>query len=111
MFKEENNMAAITLTSGNFEQEVLNSELPVLVDFWASWCGPCRMVGPIVEEISQEFEGQLKVAKLSVDDEQDIAAQYGVMSIPTLILFKDGKVSATTVGARPKEDIKQMLGI
>jgi len=104
-------MAAITLTTANFNEEVINSQLPVLVDFWATWCGPCRMVGPIVEELAQELEGQIKVGKLSVDDEQEIASQYGVMSIPTLLLFKDGKVSATVVGARPKEDLRKQLGI
>jgi thioredoxin 1 len=104
-------MAAITLTTANFNEEVINSQLPVLVDFWATWCGPCRMVGPIVEELAQELEGQIKVGKLSVDDEQEIASQYGVMSIPTLLLFKDGKVAVTVVGARPKEDLRKQLGI
>jgi len=104
-------MAAITLTTANFNEEVINSQLPVLVDFWATWCGPCRMVGPIVEELAQELEWQIKVGKLSVDDEQEIASQYGVMSIPTLLLFKDGKVAVTVVGARPKEDLRKQLGI
>lgn len=104
-------MAAITLTTANFNEEVINSQLPVLVDFWATWCGPCRMVGPIVEELAQELEGQIKVGKLSVDNEQEIASQYGVMSIPTLLLFKDGKVAVTVVGARPKEDLRKQLGI
>jgi thioredoxin 1 len=104
-------MAAITLTNSNFKEEVLDSQLPVLIDFWASWCGPCRMVSPIVEEISDELEGVVKVGKVNVDEEGTIASEYGVMSIPTLILIKEGKVAATSVGARPKADIMQQLGI
>lgn len=104
-------MAAITLTSENFETEAINSELPVLIDFWASWCGPCRMVSPIVDELSEEFDGKIKVGKVNVDEESSIASDYGVMSIPTLILLKEGKVVANSVGARPKEDIIQQLGL
>lgn len=104
-------MAVIELTSSNFEDEAKNSQLPVLIDFWASWCGPCRMVSPIVDELSDELEGSVKVGKINVDEESSLAAEYGVMSIPTLILLKDGKVAATAVGARPKEDIRQQLGI
>jgi thioredoxin 1 len=105
------NMAAITLTSTNFKEEAIDSPLPVLIDFWASWCGPCRMVSPIVEELSDELDGVVKVGKVNVDEEGGIASEYGVMSIPTIILIKDGKVSATSIGARPKEDIRQQLGI
>lgn len=104
-------MAAITLTTDNFEAEAIQSELPVLIDFWASWCGPCRMVSPIVEELSEELAGKVKVGKINVDEESSIASEYGVMSIPTLILLKEGKVAASSVGARPKEDIMQQLGI
>jgi thioredoxin 1 len=104
-------MAAITLTSTNFKEEAIDSPLPVLIDFWASWCGPCRMVSPIVEELSDELDGVVKVGKVNVDEEGGIASEYGVMSIPTIILIKDGKVSATSIGARPKEDIRQQLGI
>ena len=104
-------MAAITLTKDNFQEEAVKSELPVLIDFWASWCGPCRMVSPIVEELAEELAGTVKVGKVNVDEEGELAAEYGVMSIPTLILLKNGAVAATTVGARPKEDIRKQLGI
>lgn len=104
-------MAVIEFTSANFEEEAKKSPLPVLIDFWASWCGPCRMVSPIVDELADELEGSVKVGKVNVDEESSIAAEYGVMSIPTLILLRDGKVAATAVGARPKEDIRQQLGI
>jgi thioredoxin 1 len=104
-------MAAITLTSSNFQYEAIDSELPVLIDFWATWCGPCRMVSPIVEELSDELVGVVKVGKVNVDEEGELASQYGVMSIPTIVLLKGGKVAGTSVGARPKEDIRQQLGI
>ncbi|MDI9510038.1 MAG: thioredoxin [Clostridiales bacterium] len=101
-------MAAITITKQNFEQEVLQSKEPVLLDFWASWCGPCRMVSPTIDEIAKETEG-IKVGKINVDEESELAAQFSVMSIPTLMVVKEGKVSATAVGARPKNDILRML--
>lgn len=101
-------MAAITLTNENFEQEVLKSEKPVLVDFWASWCGPCRMVSPIVDEISNEST-DYKVGKINVDEQPVLAQKYGVMSIPTLMVFKDGKAVQTAVGARPKAAILELL--
>ena len=101
-------MAAITSTKDNFEQEVLKSDVPVLVDFWASWCGPCRMVSPIVEEIADQAEG-FKVGKVNVDEEDEIAMQFGIMSIPTLLVFKDGEVANKSVGVASKEQILALL--
>jgi thioredoxin 1 len=86
----------------NFEQEVLESSIPVVVDFWAEWCGPCRMIGPALEELSAEYEGRVKIAKLNVDESPEIAARYGVRSIPMLAMFKDGEAVDTKVGASPK---------
>jgi len=102
-------MAALHFTGSNFKAEVLDSDIPVLVDFWAPWCGPCRMVGPVVEEIANDFAGKAKVGKVNVDEEQDLAIRYGVMSIPTLIVFKNGKPAETVVGLRPKQAIADML--
>jgi len=96
---------AITLTKDNFKQEVLQSDIPVLVDFWAEWCGPCKMLSPTIDEISKEYAGKLKVAKLNIDEAAEIASEYGVMSIPTLIIFKKGEVASQTVGSVPKEKI------
>jgi len=93
----------IEFTESNFENEVIQSEVPVLVDFWAPWCGPCKMVAPIVEEISGEYAGRLKVGKLNTDDNQMVASQFGVMSIPTLMIFKGGEVVERIVGAQPKD--------
>jgi thioredoxin 1 len=95
----------IVATTANFQSEVLSSPLPVLVDFWATWCAPCRMIAPVVAEIANDYAGKLKVAKLNVDDNQEIAARYGVMSIPTLALFKGGVVVDQVVGAVPKRAI------
>ena len=101
-------MAVIEIKSTNFQQEVLNSDKPVLLDFWASWCGPCRMVSPIVDEIAEERQ-DIKVGKVNVDEQPELAAQFGVMSIPTLVVMKDGKVVNQSVGARPKAQILSML--
>lgn len=102
-------MAEIIITEQNFEKEVLQSEIPVLLDFWAVWCGPCRMIAPAVEEIANEQEGIIKVGKINVDDEPALAAKFGVASIPTLMLFEKGKVKNTMVGARPKASIEAMF--
>ena len=97
------------ITSENFRKEVLNSEVPVLVDFWASWCNPCKMMSPIVEEIAGEMEGKIKVFKLNVDEERYLAIKYNIMSIPAFLLFKDGKVEKQTIGMQSKEDLINFL--
>ncbi len=102
-------MAEITLTSENFEAEVLNSDIPVLVDFWAPWCGPCRMVAPIVAEIAEEQAGTVKVGKVNVDEEPALAGRFGIASIPTLMVFKNGQLANTVIGARPKAAIEALL--
>ena len=102
-------MAEITLTSANFENEVLKSDKPVLVDFWAPWCGPCRMLAPVIEEIAAEYAGSAKVGKINVDDEPQLAARFRVSSIPTVIVFKNGKAVDASVGFRPKAQIAAML--
>ena len=102
-------MAEITLTADNFEQEVLKSDIPVLVDFWAVWCGPCQMLAPTIEELAKEYEGRVKVGKVNVDEQPELSRKYGIMSIPTLILFKDGQIAEQTMGVQPKESIEAML--
>lgn len=102
-------MAEVILSSGNFETEVLKSELPVLVDFWATWCGPCRMLAPTISKIAEENEGRIKVCKLDVDEEPGIAQKYGISSIPTLMVFKNGSVVQSSVGVVPKAAIEAML--
>ena len=101
-------MSAININKNNFQNEVLNSEMPVLLDFWAPWCGPCRMVGPIVDEIADE-RGDIRVGKVNVDEQPELAAQFGVMSIPTLVVMKNGKIVNQVTGARPKAQILAML--
>ena len=102
-------MAELTLTGQNFEQEVLLAKEPVLVDFWATWCGPCRMLAPVIEEIANEYAGKVKVGKVNVDDERELALEYGVSSIPTVMVFQNGEVKATSLGYRPKEELEQLL--
>lgn len=104
-------MTEITLTKENFKEEVLDSKIPVLVDFWASWCGPCRMIAPVVEEIAKEYDGKIKVGKVNVDDEGDLASEYDIMYIPTLIVFKNGKVTNVSNGLKRKDEILKMLEI
>jgi thioredoxin 1 len=99
----------IELTDDNFEQEVLNSDLPVLVDFWATWCGPCRMVGPIVDELAKEYVGKVKVVKLNVDINGKTPIKYGIMSIPSLLFFKKGQVVEQIIGAVPKKNFVEKL--
>ncbi|MEL7832501.1 thioredoxin [Fodinibius sp. Rm-B-1B1-1] len=102
---------ALELTDDSFEDEVLNadSDQPVLVDFWAEWCGPCKMVGPIVEELAEEFDGKAKVGKVDVDSNPEISTKYGIRSIPSLLIFKDGEVVDQIVGAVPKAQLKKQL--
>ena len=100
----------ITLTKVNFKDEVLKSEIPVLVDFWASWCGPCKMLAPTVAQIAEEYSGKIKVGKVNVDEEESLSREYGIVSIPTVILFKNGKPEKTSIGLVPKETLVSMLG-
>ena len=102
-------MKPVELSETNFDQEVLKATLPVLVDFWAVWCGPCKMIAPIVDELSVEYDGKLKIGKVDVDNHQQIAMQYGIRSIPTLLIFKDGKVVEQIVGAAPKKSLVDKL--
>jgi len=106
---EINTMKPINITDGNFEQEVIKSDKPVLIDFWAIWCGPCRMVAPIVEELAKEYDGKVKFGKLDVDENQQTTIKYGVRSIPTLLIFKNGKLLDTIIGAIPKSQIVHRL--
>ena len=102
-------MAEITVTQKNFEEEVLHSNMPVLVDFWAPWCGPCRMLAPLIDEIAEEYQKEIKVGKINVDEEGPLAAEFGIESIPTVLFFKAGKVVAKSVGLRTKEQLEQMF--
>ncbi|MDY6804612.1 MAG: thioredoxin [Cyanobacteriota bacterium] len=102
-------MSATAVTDSSFDQDVIKSEIPVLVDFWAPWCGPCRMVAPVVEEISQQYEGQIKVVKVNTDENPNVASQYGIRSIPTLMIFKGGQRVDMVVGAVPKTTLANTL--
>lgn len=99
----------LQLTDTVFEREVLNSDIPVLVDFWAPWCGPCRIIAPVVEEISSSYTGRIKVGKLNVDDNHETTMKYGIRSIPTIIIFKNGKVFEQVIGAVPKTEIERLI--
>lgn len=102
-------MSEIKITAGNFEEEVLKSDIPVLVDFWATWCGPCQMLSPIIAELAEEYAGKIKVGKVNTDEEGQLAQKFGIMSIPTVMFFKDGEVVETVVGFRPKEDFVRII--
>jgi thioredoxin 1 len=102
-------MATVKVTDTSFDADVLKSSEPVVVDFWAEWCGPCRMIGPALEEISNEMGGKVKIAKVNVDENPGIASQFGIRSIPTLMLFKDGKLAGQKVGAAPKGDLAKWI--
>ena len=102
-------MNEVVLNGSNFEKEVVDSNLPVLVDFWAIWCGPCKALAPIVAEIAKDYEGKIKVGKVNVDENNDLAAKYNIMSIPTLKFFKNGKIVQELVGAAPKDSIENLI--
>lgn len=102
-------MSVIKVTSENFEEEVTNSEIPVLLDFWASWCGPCKMLSPIVDDVAEEVKDKIKVGKVNVDEEMELASEFKIMSIPTLVLFKEGNVESILVGVRSKQEILSMI--
>ena len=104
-------MAEITVTDSNFEEVVLKSELPVLVDFWATWCGPCRMLGPVVADVAKEQEGKVLVGKVNVDENPNLARRFGIRSIPTLMLFKGGEAVNTSLGFIPKEKLEAFIGL
>ncbi|MBP0989984.1 MAG: thioredoxin [Oscillospiraceae bacterium] len=104
-------MSELKITKDNFKKEVLESKLPVLLDFWAVWCGPCRMLAPVVEEIANEFAGQVKVGKVNVDEEPELSEMFSVMSIPMLVVIKNGKIVNTSIGYKPKEDVAALLDL
>lgn len=99
------------VTEATFEQEVLQSDKPVIVDFWAEWCGPCHAIAPVLDKIAEERDGELKIVKVNIDEEQSLAMRYGIASIPTIVLFKDGEPSAAAIGAQPKSALEKSLGL
>ena len=105
------NTMALNVTEATFEQEVLKSETPVIVDFWAEWCGPCHAVAPVLDKIVEEHGDELKLVKVNIDEEQGLSIKYGVMSIPTMILFKEGEPAAAAIGAQPKSALERSLGL
>jgi len=101
--------SGISVSQGNFEAEVLQASVPVLVDFWAPWCGPCRMIGPVLDQVAAEYTGRLKLVKINVDEEGELAQSHGIVSIPTLVLYKNGAIQQRQVGALPAQDIKRLV--
>jgi thioredoxin 1 len=99
----------VTLTEANFGQEVLSSGVPVLVDFWAEWCGPCKMIAPVLDELASEYDGRIKIGKVNIDEHQNLATQHGIRAIPTLLVFKNGQVAEQIVGMRGKRELKASL--
>ncbi len=104
-------MAVTEITKENFKSFVLDSNKPVLIDFWAPWCGPCRMVSPIVDELAEDLDGKANIGKINVDEQPDLAAQYGIMSIPTLLVFKGGELAGKKIGVQTKQALMEMLGV
>ena len=104
-------MSILKITNDNFENEVLQSDLPVLIDFWAEWCPPCRMLAPVIDEIAADTDGKAKIGKVNIDEQPELAARFNVMSIPTIIVFKNGKPEGTLVGSRPKAEFLGLLGV
>jgi thioredoxin 1 len=102
-------MSTVKVTDTNFKSEVVGASGPIVVDFWAEWCGPCKMIGPVLEEIAAELKGQVTIAKLNVDENPGVAGSYGIRSIPTLMLFKNGKMASTKIGAAPKSELKRWI--
>lgn len=104
-------MKPVTITKANFKQEVLDSKVPVMLDFWAPWCGPCRMVAPILEELAEDVQGKAVIGKVNVDEELELAQEFGIMSIPTILVFEAGKQKNKMVGFRDKSDLRNLLGV
>lgn len=104
-------MSELVITKENFEKEVMHSELPVMIDFWASWCGPCKMLAPVVAELAKELDGKAKVGKVNVDEQPELAAAFQISSIPTVVVVKNGKMTQSSVGVRPKQQLLEMLSL
>jgi thioredoxin 1 len=109
--ERKESLVADSVTTQNFEQEVIKSEKPVIVDFWAEWCGPCHAVAPVLDKIAEERSAELRLVKVNIDEEQELAQRYGVMSIPTIMLFKGGEPAAAAIGAQPKGALERQLGL